>query len=209
MNGEGKQTLSWADYSECMVVFCDSGFNNIENNCILLDIPDIYIWTGNQVIWTNEYTDYEIFLSLLEKGNFKQYHPSEQPSNASWDYIIRSETLNDYLKDNNFYFREKWNITHGHLYLKLKKPTENEVFLYFHNDKTSWRIDKKSSLKTPSNDTYLFPLTWIALREYPSYSKIAPYNFQKRIGSNQLTFIGGYVAGFDWNQIEEITISWE
>lgn len=181
------------------------------------NVVDIFSWdnsvyTGSEN--NSQATDWDKYQTYVESNKFRIYHPKKQPVITSTDYNERSNILNDYLTKNNFYFRLNDQVNTWYLYIKLKSPTKNDVFLYRHNSndwngyQISWKIRKDSNLLEWVSDEFLFPLNKIPIVTYYK-QKNKDYNWQVELNKNQLQFIWWYVVWFDWNQIEEIVIAWE
>lgn len=188
---------------------------NITWSIFTWDIVDIFTWDNE--FWNIENinkTDYETFQAYILKENIRKYYPSNQPTIKSNNYQERSDVLNEYLTKNNFYFKLNNKITTGYLYLKLKFPTNSDIFLYWHNSsdkswyKISWKLIKDQNLMETSWDEYLFNLNDIPIITYYNKQKIH-YNWLIDFNKNQLQFIWWYIVSFDGNKIEEITITWE
>lgn len=109
-------------------------------------------------------------------------------------YDERSNQLNSYLTNNNFYFRTNEKINNGYLYIKLKENTDNDIFLYWHNSdnnkpyKMSGRLVKSQTLSTPTDTELLFNLKDIPIIRYYD-KKNASYNRLQDINSPILQFI--------------------
>jgi hypothetical protein len=188
---------------------------NITWSVFTWDTVQIFSWDNNS--WSIEninQTDYQKFQTYISQGNTRKYNPSNQPTTTSNDYPERSAILNEYLTNNNFYFRLNNKVNTGYLYLNLKNPTKSDVFLYRHNSsdrywyKISGKLMKSQNLMETSWDEYLFNLKSIPIISY--YNKqLKYYNWQTDLNKNQLQFIWWYVVSFDGNKIEEIVIAWE
>lgn len=188
---------------------------NITGSIFTWDTVEVFSWQNNSWDVGNiSQTDYERFQTYVSKNNTRKYNPSNQHIVTSNDYKERSNILNEYLTNNNFYFRLNDKITTGYLYLKLKNPTKSDIFLYWHNSsdkywyKISGKLIKNKNLMETSWDEYLFNLKNIPIMLYYN-QQTKHYNWQTDLNKNQLQFIWWYVVSFDGNKIEEIIISWE
>lgn len=177
------------------------------------DVSSIKIDTETWVVSMN---DIEKYKNMVENMQYRRFSPPNQPTTNAQTYSERSNILNDYLKDNNFYFRISSKISSWYLFIKTKYPLKNnDMFFYRHNSnagnwlKVSWKIRKSLNLIEWSDQEFLFNLNSIPIKTY-YWSKNLNYNWLNQLNNNeQLQFIWWYVVSFDWNKIEEITIAWE
>lgn len=177
------------------------------------DVNSIKIDTETWVINMNDFQKYE---NMISKMQYRRFLPPNQPGTSATTYEDRSTILNNYLKENNFYFRINSKISSWYLFIKTKYPLKNnDMFFYWHNSnagnwlKVSWKIRKGLNLIEWSDQEFLFDLSSIPIKTY-YWSKNLNYNWLNQLNNNeQLQFIWWYVVSFDWNKIEEITIAWE
>ena len=192
------------------------------------------IFSGNVFSWSNSLTwvlintwitiettksEKQKFEEIKKNGFLRAFNPPKQP-NLIWEnsYQTKSTILNKYLKDNNFYFQNSLVLSDGYLYIKLAKPIKKyDIFLYFHDSQVggypmSWKIAKEDNLivGTGSDQEFLFKLNDISIYKYYDWSK-AHFNWLDSTlkNTNKIHFIWGYTTWSDWNQIEEIIITWK
>ncbi len=68
-------------------------------------------------------TEYDKFSDSLNGPFIRKFDPPVQPIfNSGLTYKQKSDILNEYLKGNNFYFRNTFKLSEGYLYIKLAKP---------------------------------------------------------------------------------------
>lgn len=170
--------------------------------------------TGEQI----DSTEFEKYSTMIEQWFFvRKYSPPAQPvTNGSINYDEKSTLLNNYLKENNFYFRNSQKLTEGYLYIKLNKPLINgDIFLYFHDTNlngyvVSGKVIKSKNLIPNTTQEYLYYLNDIDLRRFYD-SKEINYNWlsNELNITNKLHFIWGYTTTSDWNYIKEFSIVWK
>ncbi len=192
------------------------------------------VFSGNIFSWSNISTwvvvntwitlelaksELQKFEELKKDWFLRVFNPPKQPS-LIWlsSYQLKSNILNNYLKENNYYFQNSLTLTDGYLYIKLVKPIKKyDVFLYFHDSLVgghpmSWKIAKEDNLIiwSWSSQEFLFKLSNISIYRYYDGQKI-PFNWLDSTLKNasKIHFIWGYTTGSDWNQIEEIIITWK
>ncbi len=175
------------------------------------DIEQIDTW--NEV----SLTDTDNYKKLLDSNNFiRRFNPPKQPMiNWSMSYEEKSKILNDYLRDNNFYFRNAQKLKWWYLYVKLNKEIINwDIFLYFHDTKlnnytVSWKLNKNKNLMDSSKE-FLYKLDSVSIKKFYDW-KFLDYNrlSNELNNTSKLHYIWWYTTTFDWNYIEEIIIVWE
>jgi hypothetical protein len=175
-------------------------------------------WDIQQIDTWNEVslTDIDNYKNLLDSNNFiRKFNPPKQPIiNWAMSYEEKSKILNDYLKDNNFYFRNPQKLKDWYLYIKLNKEISNwDIFLYFHDAKlnnytVSWKLNKNKNLMDSSKE-FLYKLDSVSIKKYYDW-KILDYNRLNELNIiNKLHYIWWYTTTSDWNYMEEIIIVWE
>lgn len=175
------------------------------------DIEPINSWKDNT------WTDYGQFTKLLESHNFiRKFNPPKQPViNNKMSYEEKSKILNDYLKDNNFYFRNAQKLKEWYLYIRLNKKITNwDIFLYFHDTRlswyiVSWKLNKNANLIDSSKE-FLYKLDSISIKKFSDGNLIDYDRLSNELNTtNKLHYIWWYTTTSDWNYIEEIIIVWE
>lgn len=165
--------------------------------------------TGMQWTWV-----YDYFLSIKNSENYQSFNPNPQPNlplESDLDYVDRSSLLNNYLSKNTFLYKISRPIDKWYLYIKFYKTPTEPIFIYWYNTKNSWRLILSDALYVISSTEYLFDLSSIPILEYPNYEKYQRYNMiENEIRySNRSNYIGMYIAWFNGNYIEEITIAYD
>lgn len=183
-----------------------------ENWNLTGDIEPINTWNDTSL------TDYENYKNLLISNKFiRKFNPPKQPIiNSSMNYEEKSQILNDYLKDNNFYFRNAQKLKNWYLYIKLNKEIINwwDTFLYFHDTTlnwytVSWKLRKDKNLINSSKE-FLYKLDSISINQYYNNTLLEYDWLSNELNTtNKLHYIGWYTTTSDWNYIEEIIIVWE
>lgn len=162
-------------------------------------------------------TDYESYKNLLISNKFiRKFNPPKQPIiNSSMSYEGKSKILNDYLKYNNFYFRNAQKLKDWYLYLKLNKEIiGGDIFLYFHDTNlnwytVSWKLNKNKNLIDSSKE-FLYKLDSINIKQYYNNTLLEYDWLSNELNTtNKLHYIWWYTTTSDWNYIEEIIIIWE
>lgn len=187
---------------------------------------NVFSWSNN-LTWTLINTWITIETTKSERQKFEEikkdwflriFKPPKQPS-LIWinSYQAKSNQLNNYLKDNNYYFQNSSVFSEGYLYLRLAKPIRKyDIFLYFHDSQIgwypmSWKIAKEDNLIvwTGSDQEFLFKLDNISIYKFYDWKKTS-FNWLESTLKNtsKIHFIWGYTTWSDWNQIEEIIITW-
>lgn len=195
-------------------------------------------FTGNTFSWTqvstwtltntgvsvNTWITIEVTKTELEKFNdmkndwfLRIFNPPPQPILTSWlSYQMKSNKLNSYLADNNFYFRNTSKLEEGYLYIKLAKPIKNfDIFLYFHDARinsapVSGKLAKEDNLITWTwaNQEFLYRLDDVSIYKFYDWKKFW-FNWLNDTLSdtNSIHFIGWYTTTSDGNYIKEIIIT--
>lgn len=211
-------------------------YKEYKEQSILID-QQIFSWsnisfTGNTFSWSQNSTGVlvntgitiEVTKTELEKFNdmkidwfLRTFNPPTQPVLTTWlSYKVKSNKLNNYLADNNFYFRNTSKLEDGYLYIKLARPIRNfDIFLYFH-DSSIWgypmsgKLAKEDNLITwtLANQELLYRLDDISIYRFYD-SKKTSFNWLNNTLSdtNRVHFIGWYTTTSDGNYIKEIIIT--
>lgn len=175
------------------------------------DIQQIDTW--NEV----SLTDIDNYKNLLDSNNFiRKFNPPKQPMiNWSMSYEEKSKILNDYLKDNNFYFRNAQKLKEWYLYIKLGTEITNwDIFLYFHDTSlswytVSWKLNKNANLIDSSKE-FLYKLDSISIKKFYDWKSLNYNRLSNELNTtNKLHYIWWYTTTSDWNYIEEIIIVWK
>lgn len=179
----------------------------------------LWSWDIDIITWENaDPSEYEKYIHLLKEWAFKRnYNPPAQPSiNWSMNYAQKSEVLNTYLKDNNFYFRSSQKLTEWYLYIKLYKPLSNgDIFLYFHDTNlngytVSGKLIKSKNILPNTTQEYLYKLNRIHIKRFYDSKEIIYNWLSNELNiTSKLHFIWWYVTTSDWNYIKEISIVWK
>lgn len=178
--------------------------------------------TGNiieQIDTWNEVslTDTDNYKKLLDSNNFiRKFNPPKQPAiNSTMSYEEKSKILNDYLRDNNFYFRNAQKLKEWYLYIKLNKEITNwDIFLYFHDTKlnnytVSWKLNKNKNLMDSSKE-FLYKLDSVSIKKFYDWKLLDYKRLSNELNNtSKLHYIWWYTTTSDWNYIEEIIIVWE
>lgn len=179
-----------------------------------IDLPNIIDLSGNVTTWEIvELTDSDLYNQYKSNNNYRSYFPESQ-NRIVWNYGTNTEYMKKYLSNHTFRFSLPQWVWIWYLYIRIKKPTNNAIFAYWHNSKDSkgytisWDLDKDSSLIPLSQTEFLYKLNSIPYTRY--YDKVkSVYNWQNQLKIEN-NYIAMFVKDFDWqNQIEEITIAWE
>lgn len=180
----------------------------------------LWSWDVEILTWENiNPSEYEKYSNFLEEWVFKRsYNPPAQPStNWSTNYSQKSDILNNYLKDNNFYFRSSEKLSEWYLYIKLYKSLKSnwDIFIYFYDTNlnwypVSWKLIKSKNLIYNNTQEYLYNLTGVYITKFYD-GKILKYDWlSTEINkTNKLHFIWWYLTTSDWNYIKEISIVWK
>lgn len=199
-----QEQLSWS------IIFTGNVFSWDSNNT----------WETNITSWSDiSLTDYENFKKLLDNPIFiRKFNPPKQPDiNSTMSYEEKSNLLNEYLKDNNFYFRNSQKINNWYLYIKLNKNLISnwDIFIYFHDTKinwytVSWKLAKEENLIENNSKEFLYKLDSIQIRKFYD-GKLLDYKrlFNELNYTKKLHYIWWYTTTSDWNFIQEIIIVWE
>lgn len=163
-------------------------------------------------------SEYENFKNLLNSNNFiRKFNPPRQPIiYSSMTYEEKSSILNEYLKDNNFYFRNAEKLKDWYLYIKLNKELNNwDVFLYFHDTKENWytvsgKLRKNLNLIGDNSKEFLYKLDSIDIRKFYGGNTLDYDRLSNELNiTNKLHYIWWYTTSSDGNFIEEIIIVWK
>ena len=162
-------------------------------------------------------TELEKFTDLKSSGFVRIFNPPPQPALLNGlSYQIKSNKLNEYLKDNNFYFRNSISLQTWYLYIKLARPIRNyDIFLYFHDSSIGWypmsgKLAKEDNLITGkwANQEFLYKLDEISIYRFYDGKK-TPFNWLNSTLSdtNRVHFVWWYTTTSDGNYIKEIIIT--
>jgi hypothetical protein len=163
-------------------------------------------------------SEYDKFQSMMNNWFIRKYNPPQQPQlTSTMTYSEKSNSLNDYLKNNNFYFRTTDNLSDGYIYFKLSKSLKSEwdVFVYFHNVIINWyavsgKLIKGKNLIQWSTSEFLYKIDSIWIKKFYWWSTYKFDWLKNELNNNDsLHFIGGYTTTSDWNYIKEIIIVWK
>ena len=123
---------------------------NITGTLFSWDASSIKIDTET---WTISKNDLEKYQDMVENMQYRRFSPPDQSTKYAGTYSERSAILNNYLKENNFYFRIDSNISSWYLFIKTKYPLKNnDMFFYWYNSndghwlKVSGKIRKNLNL---------------------------------------------------------------
>lgn len=159
-------------------------------------------------------TDADFYSSYVQNWNFASYVPASQKK-MDWWYATRTSQMNDYLAKNTFNFNLPNSIKNWYLYIKLHKPSDEWIFMYWYWSnkwwfKVSWDlILTKNLLEDSKWDEFLFNLNDIP---YIRYSDKVPdsYNWLNELQNWKSKFIAWFLRVYDWtNKIDQISIAWE
>ena len=169
---------------------------------ITIDIPD------------ERSSDEKNYVKYKDSWNFASFSPREQ-NYMEWNYDEKTMLMTNYLTNNTFQFGLPNKVKNWYLYVRLKKPTDAWIFLYWYWsnvrwNKVSWNIDKTKTLIVGSNTEFLYKLNDIPyIRFYDKKSDTYNRLSQMKLWTNN-NFIAWFVRDYDWsNKIEEMTIAWE
>lgn len=175
----------------------------------------IFTWLNIEDIWdlSKEETDETKYIEFKKNWNFVSFVPSSQIK-IDWNYSTRTDYMNTYIANNTFKFDLPMNINKWYLYIRLKKPSSDWIFLVWYGSnkwwyKVSWDLKLDDSLLTWSNSEYLFNLKDIPYVRYNN-KKLDTYNRLSELKEWKSNFIAGFLRVYDWsNKIEQIAIAWE
>lgn len=194
---------------------------NVDNNSwnnILTWIASTW-WSVISLTWIDitgyEMTDIDIYQQYFNDWNYRKFNPPVQWWSSSNDYTTNTSLMNTYMANNTFKFTLPKKITNWYLYIKIKKPTDRDVFLYWYNSKqgdssypVSGNIRKDKSLIEWSRTEFLYKLNKVYLDPYYKWSS-GIFDWQVQMQAWPNNFIAWFVKDFNGNQIVEMTIAWE
>ena len=160
-------------------------------------------------------TDEELYIQYKKSGTFVSFYPPKQGGISWGNYPTQTALLENYLSNNTFQFSLPNSDIEWYLYIRIKRPTESNLFAYWYNsDKDegytiSWDLDKEKTLITWSTTEFLYKLDSIP---YTKFFDKKPwiYNRARNLKAGNQNFIAWFIKDLDWsNQIEEMTIAWE
>lgn len=205
-----QQILSWSSIS-----FTGNTFSWTQNSTGILVNTGVIINTGITIEVTR--TELEKFNDMKKDWFLRTFNPPPQPVLANGlSYQVKSNKLNAYLADNNFYFRNTSKLEEGYLYIKLAKPIRNfDIFLYFHDSRLnqapmSGKLAKEDNLITGiwANQEFLYRLDDISMYRFFDWKKTSFDWLNTTLSNaNQVHFIGWYTTTSDGNYIKEIVIT--
>jgi hypothetical protein len=207
-------------------------YNNIWLNTQQLLLNTV-TFSGNTFSWTTCQASWSVNIDkpsdsdlpnkeLLKYKSFqtnwfaRTFSPPKQPIlSKNLSYSERSNQLNAYLSENNFYFRVTNKLNDGYLYISLDKPIgDKDIFLYWHNTNmggfpVSWKLNKSKNLIYWNNQEFLYKLSDIQIYRFYN-SKPFSFNWLNQYLTNteKLNFIWWYTTTSDGNFIKEITVVW-
>lgn len=158
-------------------------------------------------------TDDALYLSYVQNWNSASFVPSSQ-GKISWGYATKSQLMNDYLAKNTFKFIAPNTIKKWYLYIKLKKPSTDWIFIYWYGSdnnwpKRSWDLKLEKNLLSNNSEEYLFNLSDIPYVRYYD-KKDDSYNWLADLQKWKSKFIAWFLRVYDWtNKIDQISIAWE
>lgn len=205
-----QQISSWSNIS-----FTGNTFSWIQNSTGILASTWVLVNTGITIEVTK--TELEKFRDMKSAWFLRTFNPLSQPPLASrLSYQIKSNKLNEYLKANNFYFRNTSKLEDGYIYIKLAKPIRNfDIFLYFHDSSINWnpmsgKLAKEDNLITGkwANQEFLYKLNYISIYRFYDGKK-TQFNWLNSTLSdtNRVHFVWWYTTTSDGNYIQEIIIT--
>lgn len=205
-----QQISSWSSIS-----FTGNTFSWTQNSTGILVNTGVIINTGITIEVTR--TELEKFNDMKKDWFLRTFNPPPQPILANGlSYQLKSNKLNSYLADNNFYFRNTSRLEEGYLYIKLAKPIRNfDIFLYFHDSRLnrapmSGKLAKEDNLITGiwANQEFLYKLDDISMYRFFDWKKTSFDWLNTTLSdANQVHFIGWYTTTSDGNYIKEIIIT--
>lgn len=164
-------------------------------------------------IESNPETDLEFYSSYVQKWNYASFVPADQKK-MNWWYASKTQMMNTYLADNTFNFNIPNNIKKWYLYIKLRKPNNDWIFLFWYGSdnnwyKVSWDLILSKNLIKDNSEEYLFNLSDIPYIKYHDKSEDT-YNWLSELQKWNSKFIAWFLRVYDWtNKIDQISIAWE
>lgn len=164
-------------------------------------------------IETKPQTDEEFYSFYVQNWNYASFIPASQKK-MDWGYASKTQMMNSYLANNTFKIDIPNNINKWYLYIKLKKPSTDWIFLYWYGSdnnwsKRSWDLKLEKNLLSINSEEYLFNLSDIPYVRYYD-KKDDSYNWLADLQKWKSKFIAWFLRVYDWtNKIDQISIAWE
>lgn len=154
-----------------------------------------------------------LYSEYINSWNYASFIPASQKK-MEWDYATKTEMMNKYLADNTFHFDFPQNAQKWYLYIRLDKPSNEWIFLFWYwSDKNwhkvSWNLDSSKNLILNSDTEFLYNLEKI---DYIKYYDKTPdtYNWLNELRQGNSNYIAWFLRVYDWsNKVEQITIARE
>lgn len=205
-----QQISSWSNIS-----FTGNTFSWIQNSTGILVNTWVLVNTGITIEVTK--TELQKFKDMKSGWFLRTFNPPLQPTfTTKLSYQIKSNKLNEYLKANNFYFRNTSKLEDGYIYIKLAKPIRNfDIFLYFHDSGINWnpmsgKLAKEDNLITGTwaNQEFLYKLDDISIYRFYDGKKTSFDWLNSTLSdTNRVHFVWWYTTTSDGNYIKEIIIT--
>lgn len=173
-------------------------------------VIDFWSWEINT--WKQEKTNEDYYIDFKKQWNYRSFFPPRQW--VVWgNYSTNTQLMNGYLSNNTFQFNLPKKPTNWYLYIRLKKPTNSDIFIYWHwSDKNWYKVSGNLVLEAKyqlSENEYLYKLNDIPYIRFHDKKKDS-YNRQSQMSADNNNYIAWFVREYDWsNQISELTVARE